>query len=164
MKDRQIVVDMLKDRHIDIFLNSPYKRSVDTIQTTADAFGIAIKTDERFRERNCGIDGSGMLDNRLADFSFAEEYGETLYSVQKRNVEALNDVLRVYAGKTVVIGTHGTALSTIINFYNKSFGVHDFLRIVNWMPYLVEMNFDEINLLSIKELAHVEKDYRKIDF
>lgn len=164
MKDRQIVMDTLKERHIDAFLSSPYKRSVDTIQTTADAFGIKIKTDERFRERKCGIDGSGMLEKRWADFSFAEEYGENLYSVQKRNVEALNDVLRVYAGKTVVIGTHGTALSTVMNYFNKSFGVYDFLRIVSWMPYIVEMNFDGKNLLSIKELAHIEKDYQKIDF
>ena len=52
MKDRQIVMDTLKDRHIDAFLSSPYKRSVDTIQTTADALGTKIKTDERFRERN----------------------------------------------------------------------------------------------------------------
>ena len=45
MDDRQIVMDTLKDRHIDAFLSSPYKRSVDTIQTTADALGIEIKTD-----------------------------------------------------------------------------------------------------------------------
>ena len=31
LKDRQIVLDVLKDRKIDAFLCSPYKRSIDTI-------------------------------------------------------------------------------------------------------------------------------------
>lgn len=45
LKCREIVVETLKDRHIDVFLSSPYKRSVDTIQTTAD-FSCAEKGGE----------------------------------------------------------------------------------------------------------------------
>ena len=164
MIDRQLVLETLKDRHIDAFLSSPYQRSIDTIITTADFFCMNIKTDERFRERKAGTDASGMLERRWADFSFAEEGGENLESVQKRNIEALKDVLDLYKGKTVVIGTHGTALSCILNYYDRSFGVNDFLRIVNWMPYIVELIFDGESLTEKKELAHVEKAYQNIDF
>lgn len=160
IKDRSIVLELLKDRHIDAFLSSPYKRSMDTIQTTADYFDMKIKPDERFRERKCGIDGIGMLEKRWADFSFAEENGENLASVQERNMEALQNVLRDYTGKTVVIGTHGTALSTILNYYNRSFGIQDFLRIVSWMPYIVEMTFEGNKLIEMKECAYVEKAYQ----
>ena len=76
---------------------------------------MEIITDERFRERRSGINASEMLEKRWADFSFAEEGGESLNSVQKRNIEALREVLDTYKGKTVVIGTHGTALSCILN-------------------------------------------------
>ena len=124
MNDRRIVLDTLKDRQIDIFLSSPYQRSIDTIKTTADFFGMEIKTDERFRERQSGADASGMLEKRWADFSFAEEGGEKLKAVQKRNMEALKEVLHLYEGKTMVIGTHGTALSCILNYYDRSFGLH----------------------------------------
>lgn len=135
LEDRSIVKEILKDRQIDAYLSSPFKRSVNTIKTAADLFGMEIKTDERFRERQAGADAYAMRRKRWEDHLYAEEGGECLESVQKRNIEALEDVLRLYEGKTVVIGTHGTALSCILNYYDKSFGMDDFMRIVNWMPY-----------------------------
>ena len=160
LEDRAIVLETLKDRHIDAFLCSPFKRSIDTIAPTAVHFGMEIRTDERFRERMSGSFGADLLQRRWADFSFAEEGGECLASVQKRNVEALTDVLREYAGKTVVIGTHGTALSTIRNHYDPSFGLADFERIVQWMPYIVEMEFERETLVGVRELAYVDKTRR----
>ena len=50
LRNRALVVETLKDKRIDHFLSSPYKRSIDTIQTAADFFGMPIKSDERFRE------------------------------------------------------------------------------------------------------------------
>ncbi len=159
-----MVLDTLKDRHIDAFLCSPYRRSLDTIRTAADYFGMEIRTDERFRERKAGAGAPEVRDRRWNDFSFAEEGGENLNSVQDRNMEALREALHEYAGKTVVIGTHGTALNTILNYYDRSFGVRDFLRIVNRMPYIVEMTFDGECLSAQKELAYMEKPYQEIDF
>ena len=156
LKSREVVVDTLKDFHIDAFLSSPYKRSRDTIQTAADHFGMPIETDERFRERQVGTWDDGWLEKRWADFSCAEEGGECLSSVQKRNIEALQDVLAKYAGKTVVIGTHGTALSTILNYYDSSFGLDDFLKIVGWRPYIIELTFEGDKLIGKKDLAHVD--------
>ena len=76
-------------------------------------------------------------------------------------MEALKEVLSDYAGKTVVIGTHGTALSTILNYYDTSFGLNDFLRIVNWMPYIVELTFEGENCIGKIELAHVSTELEK---
>ena len=155
LQSREVVVETLKGLQIDGFLSSPYKRSVDTIRPAADFFGMTIETDERFRERKVGTWDDGWLEKRWADFSCAEEGGECLASVQSRNVEALKEVLSVYAGKTVVIGTHGTALSAILNYYDSSFGLNDFLRIVGWMPYIVELVFEGETLIEKRELAHV---------
>ena len=157
-RDSRIVLETLRDRHIHLFMCSPYRRSIETILDTANFFAMEIQTDERFRERKSGKDSSEeTLRKRWADFTFAEEDGENLQSVQERNVAALQDVLREHQGKTTVIGTHGTALSTILNHYNKDFGADDFLRILNWMPYIVELTFDGDRLLGVKELAHVTK-------
>lgn len=41
-----------------------------------------------------------------------------------------------------MIGTHGTALSTIINYYAKDFGYCDFQKIKKLMPWVVRMEFD----------------------
>lgn len=161
LKNREVVLETLKDIHIDAFLSSPYKRSIDTIRTAADYFGMSIRTDERFRERKVGTWENGWLEKRWNDFSCAEEDGECLASVQERNMEALKEVLSDYIGKTVVIGTHGTALSTILNYYDNSFGLNDFMRIVNWMPYIVELTFEGDKLLDKRELAYVATQWDK---
>ncbi|MBP5492023.1 MAG: histidine phosphatase family protein [Clostridiales bacterium] len=162
--DRSVVSEVLKDRRIDAFVSSPFKRSIDTISPLAKERNLEITTDERFRERKFGSHSYDFREKRWADFSAAEEGGETLSSVQERNMEALFEVLEKYSGKTVVIGTHGTALSTILNYFDPTFGLEDFYRICNWMPYVIELVFEGKTLLKKEELAHVEKAYQKIDF
>mgnify|MGYP002514645970 CR=1 FL=1 len=56
-KDSAIVLEFLKDKKIDAFYCSPYKRSMDTIAEAAAFFGKEIITDERLREREKGPDG-----------------------------------------------------------------------------------------------------------
>lgn len=64
-------------------------------------------------------------------------------------------------GKTLAVGTHGTALSTILNFYRPGFGCEDFLRIIDWMPYIVCLTFDGQRLLRFEEVFHIEQPYMK---
>ena len=54
-KDSAIVLEFLKDKKIDAFYCSPYKRSMDTIAEAADFFTKEIITDERLREREKGL-------------------------------------------------------------------------------------------------------------
>jgi len=70
--------------------------------------------------------------------------------VQIRNIAALNRVLAEYKDKNIVIGSHGTALSTVINYYDKSFGYSDFMRIRYLMPWIVEFVFDENTCVEIQ--------------
>ena len=160
--DTKIVLETLKDKKIDAFYCSPYTRSVCTIRETADYYGKDIQTDERLREREKGADGNnhGMFQKRWADHDYHEDGGESIRMVQKRNVEALKEILAENSGKNIVIGTHGTALSSIMNYYIPEFGCNDFLRIIDWMPYIVEMDFDGQKLISISEHAHIEKIFK----
>ena len=52
--DTSVVLETLKDKQIDAFYCSPYKRSMDTIRSTAEYYGMEIATDERLRERENG--------------------------------------------------------------------------------------------------------------
>ena len=161
-RDSRIVLETLRDRYVLGFVSSPYRRSIETILEASYFFDMGIHTDERLRERKVGERFPDRLRERWADFSFAEPGGECLQSVQDRNVAALQDILREYAGKIVVVGTHGTALSTILHYYDPSFGADDFLRIVSWMPYIVELTFDGEQLVGKKELGYVDKSESKI--
>ena len=161
-KDSASVLEFLKDKKIEAFYCSPYKRSMDTIAEAADFFKKEIITDERLRERESGSDGNshGMFQKRWADHDYHEEGGESIAMVQRRNMEAFNEILSDNADKDIVVGTHGTALSTILNFYDNSFGCEDFLRIIDWMPYIIELNFEGGKLVSKQEHCHVEKEFK----
>ena len=63
-------------------------------------------------------------------------------------------------GKKIVIGTHGTALSSILNYYDDRFGCEDFLRIIDWMPYILELDFEGTKLVDKYEHCHVEKEFK----
>lgn len=162
-RDSAIVFEFLKDKHIDAFYSSPYKRSMDTIADSADFFGKDIITDEDLREREKGENGNnhGMFQKRWADHNYHEEGGESIAMVQKRNIRALTEILRDNIDKEVVVGTHGTALSTILNFYDKSFGCDDFLRIIDWMPYVIELDFEGDKLVGKVEHCYVLKEFKK---
>lgn len=162
MEDTKIVLETLKDKGIEVFYCSPYKRSLDTIRETAMHYGVEILTDERLREREKGTDGNnhGMFQKRWENHDYHEEGGESIRMVQNRNIEALKEILTEHEGKNIVIGTHGTALSTIMNYYKPEFGCKDFLRIIDWMPYIVEMDFDGQKLVAISELAYIEKEFK----
>ena len=53
-----LMIEFLKDRKIDVFYCSPYKRSMDTIADAAAFLGKEIITDERLREREKGPNGN----------------------------------------------------------------------------------------------------------
>lgn len=79
--------------------------------------------------------------------------------VQNRNIEVLNEILETNVDKEIVIGTHGTALSAILNYYDNSFNCDDFLRIIDWMPYIIELDFEGTKLVGKYEHCHIEKEF-----
>ena len=159
MEDRSVVLEFLRDKPVSAFYCSPYRRSLDTIREAAEHFGLPIRIDERLREREAAPGGNcrELFRKRWADFDWHEPGGESLRSVQSRNIAALTDILTAERDKTVVVGSHGTALSTILNQYDPGFDCGCFPRIIDWMPFVVELDFDGTRFLSKTECVHVEK-------
>lgn len=135
-------------------LSSPYKRAGDTVSDFADFYGLQIKTVEGFRERkieaNWIDDYESFCKKQWADFEYRLSEGESLGEVQRRNIKALKEVLKQYGGKTIVIGSHGTALSTIINYYDKTFGYQEFVKIRKLMPWIVKFTFSGEECIEIQ--------------
>jgi 2,3-bisphosphoglycerate-dependent phosphoglycerate mutase len=147
---------------IDSAYCSPYIRSMDTIKSTALSHGLGITVDERLRERKAGKDSNNveMFKKRWADLKYCEPDGESIYQVQQRNIEALNEILDKENGKNILIGTHGTALSSILNYYNNRFGMQDFLRIIDYMPFIVKLEYTDKKLKTVKEEMIIDKGYK----
>lgn len=160
-EDSRKVLEFLKDKNIDSFYCSPYKRSMDTIRETAAYYETEIITDERLRERESGRNGNhhGMFRERWEDHDFHEEGGESIAMVQERNVAALKDILQKNDGRNIVIGTHGTALSSILNYYDTDYDCDSFLRILDWMPYIIELDFEDGKFTDKIEHLHIHKEF-----
>ncbi len=159
--DRKKVTELLTKLPVDCFYSSPYKRAYDTIADCAETLGMDIKIDERFSERLAGENGYSieLTQKRWSDFNFCEPGGESLSSCQRRNIEALNEVLTAHEGKNIVIGTHGTALSTILNYYDPGYGFSDFVRIQYWMPYVIQLDFLGLKCIDKQELLIINRPY-----
>lgn len=156
LRDRLKVAEMLKDVPIHAVLSSPYKRAVDTVQPLADLRGLTVQTDADFRERKVGEgwleDFTSFAKHQWADHDFALEHGESLRQVQQRNIAALERVLETYPGQTVVIGSHGTALSTVVEHYAPGFGYQGFDRIRGVMPWVVRFTFEGTACTGVQAL------------
>lgn len=153
------VVRVLHDIKLDYAISSPYIRSYNTIKAAAEEHGLEIHTDYRLRERKNGKNSNNMemFQKRWADMTYSESDGECLKDVQDRNIEVISAILDEHEGENILLGTHGTALSTIMNYYDKSFGLEGFLRIIDYLPYVVRLGFEEHKLIEKEELLIIEK-------
>ena len=151
MKRANELVEIFENLHIDDMFSSPYKRTIQTIEPISIKKNIKIKLIEDFRERKISDEWINNFkdysERQWTDFNYKLENGESLYEVQSRNILTLEKILIEKNGRTIIIGTHGTALSTIINFYDKSFQYKEFMEIVNLMPYIVKMEFENSKLI-----------------
>lgn len=154
LADTKLVTRFLKDKSIDYIFSSPYKRAADTVLDFSKEVNLPIICIEDFKERrvdNVWIeDFVGFARNQWADFNYKLSSGESLHDVQSRNIGALNELLAKYRGKNIAIGTHGTALSTIIHFYDNSFGFDQFFAIIDLMPWVVRITFEDTHCVSME--------------
>lgn len=165
-QDSLAVKHFLMDKNIDSFYCSPYKRSIDTLVESAEYFKKEIHTDERLREREKGAGGNnqGMFQKRWENHHYHEDGGESIAMVQERNIAALMEILKenkkIIEDTVIVIGTHGTALSSILNYYDSSYNCDSFLRMIDWMPYIIELDFESGALVGKQEHIHIAKEFK----
>lgn len=156
MSDTKLVVNMLKDRNIQAVYSSPYRRAFDTVKGLADANNLTINIVDNLRERKVGdiwVDDFETFSRRQwEDFDFKLEHGESLREVQERNIAALYNILKSNQGRNIAVGSHGTALSTIINYFSPSFGYDDFWAIVDKMPYIMGFRFEGMDFIGMEEV------------
>lgn len=156
ISDSKLVTEFLLDKNIDVIISSPFKRAVDTVKDFAQRKNLDISTDFNLRERKIGDNWLDNFDDfakmQWSDFNYKLHNGESLNEVQARNILSLNTILKEYANKNIVVGTHGTALSTIVNYYDNNFKYEDFHKIKSVMPWIVKIVFDNYNCINIEKI------------
>lgn len=160
------VTAALKDKGIRHIISSPHMRALQTISDLAKTLNIQVDVDKDFRERVVGTwipdQFYSYIKKQWYDITYRNEGGESLSDVQIRCVSAVRRAIKQYKDETIAIATHGTALATIINRYYPEFGYPDVMRIINFMPYVVKMEFESASkCLSKEEVLIIERRYEK---
>lgn len=156
IEDSKKITRLLEDKNISRIYSSPYLRAIDTINGLSKILEKEIEIIEDFRERKVSDewieDFNEFSKKQWDDFAYKLEKGECLKEVQERNIKELHKLLKENQEENLVIGTHGTALSTIINYYKKDFLFDDFEQIKDIMPLVVYMEFDDLELVKFEYL------------
>ena len=164
-RDSEAVAWVLEDRGITYIASSPYTRSVDTISGFAELIGLPVNIYEDLRERNYGgWHGDNFfefIERQWADFDYHIEDGECLREVQERNIGVLNQLLTEHKDEKIAVATHGTALSAILNYYYSQFNFECFKKIVDFMPFVIRLDFDGDKCVNAQVELVVHRPYKK---
>ncbi len=151
--DAENVTHLLKDKHIDVVISSPYKRAIQTVQGIANTYKLSTQTEEDLRERLLSTEPvsnfNDAMQNVWEDWSFAYEGGESNDIAQRRAVICIQNILKKYEGKNIVIGTHGNIMVLLMNYFNSKYDL-EFWKTLH-MPDVYKLNFDKIVSFLLKE-------------
>jgi 2,3-bisphosphoglycerate-dependent phosphoglycerate mutase len=160
------VIEYLEDKNITRIFSSPYRRAVDTVQGFADTCGLMIELIEELRERAVDTvwieNFTQFVHNQWMDFDYKLEGGESLRQVQSRCITALEAILSKNPEGNLVVGSHGTAISTIIHYYDRDYGEEHFNQIRSIMPFIAKMEFDFTRCKSIEIIDIMGSTERKV--
>lgn len=148
--DALTIRDILKDEEIDLFISSPYERSLATIRPTANEYLKEIQIEEDLRERNIGEIQSVTFKEAkrqvYEDKQFAFPNGESSLEAQQRAVRIVREILETYEGMKIVVGTHGDIMTLMMNHFDKQFDF-EFWQSTS-TPDIYKIKFEEKTLIS----------------
>lgn len=156
-QDCNRVTHFLLDKNIGFIASSPYKRAYDTLFDLSRSSHMAVMCMRQLAERKVADkwldDFFSYARRQWDDFNYKLPGGESLAEVQNRNMSALSYMLTHHSDKSIAIGTHGTALSTVINFFDESFGYENYADLVDMTPLIVHFKFDDFQCKDISYVA-----------
>lgn len=163
-RDSETVSRLLIDRNISYIASSPYLRTVGTISRFAELTGLEVNIYEDLRERNAGSWHGDcffeFIEKQWADFDYRIENGECLREVQERNIRVLKKLIAEHEEENIVVSTHGTALSTILNYFYPQFDFSCFKKIVDFMPFVIRLDFDSDKPVNYQVELIVHKEFK----
>ena len=156
LKSANRIPKLFLNTSIHHFYSSPYVRTIETIKPLAKQKEMDILLRPNLKERKIGIwvdDFFKYAQKQWNNFDYKIEQGESLREVQKRNIAEVMKIINDHKNQTIVIGTHGTALCTILNHFDRKYNFDYFQSIAKKMPLFIEVRFNGQKLQTIEELS-----------
>jgi 2,3-bisphosphoglycerate-dependent phosphoglycerate mutase len=119
----ELVAALTEPRPVAVW-SSPYRRAIQTVQPTAEALGLPVRTCWELREWDDGLpyteDWEPHYAQSWADPSLARPGGESLEQLGARAVEAVRILARRYRGQIVLIASHGTVMTRTLSGFGMA--------------------------------------------
>ncbi|MVP01830.1 histidine phosphatase family protein [Paenibacillus lutrae] len=157
-QDAGRVRDLLMGEQIEVIVSSPYERASATIRELSNELKIEVIVEEDLRERQFTGEGYEIKPEHFYmskrklyeewDFSFPG--GESSSQAQKRAVHVLNKLMDEFAGKRIVVGTHGDIMTLMVNYFDFRYD-YDFWRSTT-MPDIYKLEFADKKLQEVTRL------------
>jgi 2,3-bisphosphoglycerate-dependent phosphoglycerate mutase len=122
---------LLSDRPIAAIYSSPSRRAVDTVAPLADRVGQPLQLVPELRERELLPMPRELFENAVAATwrhpQRAPAGAESNDDAQRRGLSALMSIVERHHGRHVVVSTHGTLMTLMLNGLDATLGF-DFWR------------------------------------
>ncbi len=117
IRQAEALREQLRDHHVDVFVASDLKRSVDTCRIIAAPHALPVETTPLLRERDWG-DFTGMFIPDLQGLEWPSNV-ETLEHMQSRAHNFLTYLKTAYRDRVIVAVGHGIINKAIQSVYYK---------------------------------------------
>lgn len=155
----QMLIQPLTALGIDRVYSSPYRRAFNTVAPFAHHKGLTIHTDARLRERTLTRewldDHEQAVMATWADFHLTHPGGESSASCQRRMMHVISELSRRHEGQTLLISSHGNAISLYLNSLDPAFGVENWRAMQNPDLFWVRgTRWRRVSLRSLAQRSH----------
>ncbi|HZG16472.1 MAG TPA: histidine phosphatase family protein [Candidatus Bathyarchaeia archaeon] len=152
------ITELLKSEGIEVFVSSPYQRAILTIQELARCSGKEVFVYEDLKERVFLNEDKRMPDDELiplleksfSEPSYALEGGESNIDCQNRAIKVLHELLEIYKGRKIALGTHGAIMTLMMGYYDKQYDLNFLLHTTK--PDVYKMEFYDQELVGVTRL------------
>lgn len=156
--DANRITQLLKGEGIEVFVSSPYQRAILTLQELAQCSGQEIIVFEDLKERIFLNEDSRMPDNELlplleksyTDSTFSLTGGESNADCQNRAITVLKELLRIYRGRKIALGTHGAVMTLMMGHYDNQYDLNFLCHISK--PDVYRMEFNDEALVEVTRM------------
>jgi len=121
------LVEPLNKLEIDRIFTSPFRRAIATISPYCSGNDLAFEINEDLRERKLKEqsmldDWQDLIERAWDDFDYALLNCESGYSCQNRISNCISSLVTTHPGDTLLISSHGNAISLYLNKLDSAFG------------------------------------------
>lgn len=156
--DADRITELLKDEGIRVFVSSPYRRAILTLQELARHSRQKIIVFEDLKERIFLNEESRMPDADLfplveksfADPNFSLKGGESNAECQTRAISVMKELLELYRGQKIAVGTHGAVMTLMMAYYDPRYDFNFLLQTSK--PDVYRLEFDDQKLVQVNRL------------